>query len=227
MFLFFPLPKNLVWQPALSASVCPCISWNSSLYTRPPFELVLAPYMYVSLRGLFVNMYASAHAQTVLSYLARCFQSPRTIVCVSVCMCVCVRAWNTAAVSSYLSVLMTEHQCISRSSYPLELHPDRHMSNNAWLESNNTMKSRTCTLLWETRWGRRLNRDQNWMDRVYHIIKHNYQVWLGTRFTITLYEWGLCHEFEIDDPLSPVFECSVSANNLAPSLLFLCFDGLQ
>lgn len=90
MFLFFPLPKNLVWQPALSASVCPCISWNSSLYTRPPFELVLAPYMYVSLRGLFVNMYASAHAQTVLSYLARCFQSPRTIVCVSVCMCVCV-----------------------------------------------------------------------------------------------------------------------------------------
>lgn len=89
MFLFFPLPKNLVWQPALSASVCPCISWNSSLYTRPPFELVLAPYMYVSLRGLFVNMYASAHAQTVLSYLARCFQSPRTIVCVSVCMCVC------------------------------------------------------------------------------------------------------------------------------------------
>lgn len=225
MFLFFPLPKNLVWQPALSASVCPCISWNSSLHSSP---------IWTSPSSIYVCQPKGAVCEYVCKCTcANCVVLPGTVLpipedyCLCKCVYVCVRAWNTAAVSSYLSVLMTEHQCISRSSYPLELHPDRHMSNNAWLESNNTMKSRTCTLLWETRWGRRLNRDQNWMDRVYHIIKHNYQVWLGTRFTITLYEWGLCHEFEIDDPLSPVFECSVSANNLAPSLLFLRFDGLQ
>lgn len=150
MFLFFLLPKNLVWQPALSASVCPCISWNSSLYTRPPFELVLAPYMYVSLRGLFVICKCTC---------ANCVVLPGTVLpipedyCLCKCAYVCVRAWITAAVSSYLSVLMTEHQCISRSSYPLGLHPDRHMSNNAWLESNNTMKSRTCTHEWEKHTG--------------------------------------------------------------------------
>lgn len=172
--------------------------------------------MYVSLRRLFVNMYASAHAQTVcLCYLAQCFQSPRTIVCVSVCICVCVL--ESLQLSHHIYLFWWLNISASLSSYPLGLHPDRHMSNNAWLESNNTMKSRTCTLLWETHWGRCLNRDQNWMDRVFHVIEHNYQVWLGTLFTIMLYEWGLCHEFEIDNPLSPVFECSVSAYPI-PSL---------
>lgn len=93
--------------------------------------------MYVSLRRLFVNMYASAHAQTVcLCYLAQCFQSPRTIVCVSVCICVCVL--ESLQLSHHIYLFWWLNISASLSSYPLGLHPDRHMSNNAWLESNNT-----------------------------------------------------------------------------------------